>query len=85
MGTVKDGEVEIHMISLLSGNELMLGYERDNVGLKKVGSEMGATSDRLKILPLLFPCSTNVSGCELTDSAASGDVIALVSIDADER
>lgn len=34
-------EVEIHMISLLSGNELMLGYERDNVGLKKVGSEMG--------------------------------------------
>lgn len=41
MGMVRDREVEIHMISLLSGNELMLGYERDNVGLKKVGSEMG--------------------------------------------
>jgi hypothetical protein len=30
------------MISLLSGNELRLGYERDNAGLKKVGSEMWA-------------------------------------------
>lgn len=60
MGTAKDGEVEIHMISLLSGNELMLGYERDNVGFKKVGSEMGRLAIRLKILPLPCPCSTNV-------------------------
>ena len=54
------------MISLLSGNELRLGYERDNAGLKKVGSEnVGATSDRLEDPRLVFFLGLqNVSGCD---------------------
>lgn len=47
-------KAEIHMISLLSGNELMLGYERDNVGLKKVGSEMGRLAIVWRSFPYLF-------------------------------
>ena len=42
MGRAKDRKVEIHIISLLSGDELRLGYECDNAGFKKVGSEMWA-------------------------------------------